>query len=47
MKKFILIIIYSLFFVWIVFPFLNVNNLYLWSINKPQIIEIPEIIHCI
>lgn len=39
MKKCILIILYSLFYIWIVFPFQNVNNLYLWSINQPQVME--------
>lgn len=39
MKKFILIIIYSFFFVLILFPFLNINNLYLWLIDKPKIVQ--------
>lgn len=35
MKK-IILIIYSLFFIWIIFPFMHVNELYLWLIPKPQ-----------
>lgn len=41
MKKLILLLFYCIFFIWFVFPFMYLNNLYLWSSHDEK--DISEI----